>query len=81
MLEKMKGQFMEILNEIGFVGVRNPTDLSVNHNSSKSKSALHALASIFSPADNEKMVRAVLCAGLYPNVAKIIPDMAPPGSK
>ncbi|ELU00030.1 hypothetical protein CAPTEDRAFT_224159, partial [Capitella teleta] len=32
-------------------------------------------------SDNEKLVRAALCAGLYPNVAKIVPDTARPGSK
>ncbi|XP_019627907.1 PREDICTED: ATP-dependent RNA helicase DHX36-like [Branchiostoma belcheri] len=54
MLSNMKLQFAELLQDIGFVQTRNPSNPQCNKNSG-----------------NIRLVKAVICAGLYPNVAKV----------
>ncbi|CAH1239477.1 DHX36 [Branchiostoma lanceolatum] len=54
MLSNMKLQFAELLQDIGFVQARNPSNPQCNKNSG-----------------NIRLVKAVICAGLYPNVAKV----------
>lgn len=80
----MKGQFAEHLLGAGFVSSRSPKDPKSNINSGKAENSVNNLLllsivsvfytffSTFPPLiDNEKIIKAVICAGLYPKVAKI----------
>ena len=71
MLHDMKKQFAGLLHDIGFVHSSDPNESTANMNSGQQQmhhSCLYSLAT-----GNLKLVKAVLCAGLYPNVAKIVP--------
>ncbi|NXE09580.1 DHX36 helicase, partial [Lophotis ruficrista] len=72
MLHNMKGQFAEHLLAAGFVNSRDPKDPKSNTNSGKQT----ALFTLLSSTDNEKLLKAVICAGLYPKVAKIRPSFS-----
>ncbi|NXE23723.1 DHX36 helicase, partial [Ardeotis kori] len=72
MLHNMKGQFAEHLLAAGFVNSRDPKDPKSNTNSGKRT----ALFTLLSSTDNEKLLKAVICAGLYPKVAKIRPSFS-----
>ncbi|NXT42589.1 DHX36 helicase, partial [Pelecanoides urinatrix] len=85
MLHNMKGQFAEHLLAAGFVNSRDPKDPKSNTNSGKQwKEFLIAeiserrsvLFTLLSSTDNEKLLKAVICAGLYPKVAKIRPSFS-----
>ncbi|XP_072015621.1 LOW QUALITY PROTEIN: ATP-dependent DNA/RNA helicase DHX36-like [Amphiura filiformis] len=54
MLDNMKGQFYELLYNIGFLHNKSCKQPQANRNS-----------------ENEQLIKAVLCAGLYPNIAEI----------
>lgn len=83
MLHNMKGQFAEHLLGAGFVSSRSPKDPKSNINSGKAENCnnllLMSIISVFytffstfpTLIDNEKIIKAVICAGLYPKVAKI----------
>ncbi|KFV03270.1 putative ATP-dependent RNA helicase DHX36, partial [Tauraco erythrolophus] len=72
MLHNMKGQFAEHLLAAGFVNSRDPKDPKSNTNSGKQAT----LFTLLSSTDNEKLLKAVICAGLYPKVAKIRPSFS-----
>ncbi|PIK32896.1 putative ATP-dependent RNA helicase DHX36 [Apostichopus japonicus] len=57
MIDNMKGQFCELLHDIGFIQSRSCKDEAANRNS-----------------DNHALIKAALCAGLYPNIAKVLPS-------
>ena len=84
MIKDMKQQFSSLLRDIGFLDSSDPKATSANHNSganfSSPSSWLFAVISVSSLlttttfvsfSENLKLVKAILCAGLYPNVAKI----------
>lgn len=88
MLHNMKGQFAEHLLAAGFVNSRDPKDPKSNTNSGKQWKEMEkfliaeisvcrtALFTLLSSTDNEKLLKAVICAGLYPKVAKIRPSFS-----
>lgn len=71
MLHDMKKQFAGLLNDIGFVHSSDPNEPTANVNSGQHHRFTSCLYSQLT--GNLKLVKAVLCAGLYPNVAKIVP--------
>ncbi|XP_050100342.1 putative ATP-dependent RNA helicase DHX57 [Anopheles aquasalis] len=69
---EMKYQFLELLVSIGFV----PIDLS-GRSRSKRQQAVDDLAALTGAelnvnGDNNRLLAAILCAALYPNVAKVL---------
>ncbi|XP_058058907.1 putative ATP-dependent RNA helicase DHX57 [Anopheles bellator] len=69
---EMKYQFLELLVSIGFV----PLDLSGGRSRAK-RQQLDDLAQLTGPemnvnGDNNRLLAAILCAALYPNVAKVL---------
>ncbi|KAJ8032843.1 ATP-dependent RNA helicase DHX36 [Holothuria leucospilota] len=54
MLDNMKGQFCDLLYDIGFVNSKSCKHEAANRN-----------------ADNHALIKAALCAGLYPNIASV----------
>ncbi|XP_072169908.1 ATP-dependent DNA/RNA helicase DHX36-like [Diadema setosum] len=54
MLDKMKGQYSDLLHELRFISHRSAKHPAANRNS-----------------ENIQLVKAVLCAGLYPKVAHV----------
>ena len=84
MIKDMKQQFSSLLRDIGFLDSSDPKATSANHNSGAnfsspsfwlfaviSVSSLLTTTTFVSFSENLKLVKAILCAGLYPNVAKI----------
>lgn len=84
MIKDMKQQFSGLLREIGFLDSSDPKAAGANHNSgvfTHLTSFLNVSLSftffllcamiVVSFLENLKLVKAILCAGLYPNVASI----------
>eukprot|EP00026_Physarum_polycephalum_P000677 Phypoly_transcript_00678.p1 GENE.Phypoly_transcript_00678~~Phypoly_transcript_00678.p1 ORF type:complete len:1395 (+),score=271.52 Phypoly_transcript_00678:28-4212(+) len=70
----MKRQFVELLSEIGFM----PPHLL---ETSKDKSKNISGGEYFNTnAESIKLIKAVLCAGLYPNVLRVVPSPTPSSS-
>ena len=84
MIRDMKQQFSSLLREIGFLDSADPKAPAANQNSGflivqifswfsaiiLFSSFLRIIA-VYFILENLKLVKAVLCAGLYPNVARI----------
>ena len=89
MMKNMKTQFAEHLCQIGFVSSSNPKDPDANFNSrerSQPVAFLFLFFFIFSPDDsrflcllleNQLLIKAVLCAGFYPNLIYVSHSPAP----
>lgn len=83
MLQNMKGQFAEHLMHAGFVSSPDPKDPKSNVNSGDLRLWLFfffmhftnkSLMEFLPSPDNEKLIKAVIVAGLYPKVATIRPS-------
>lgn len=89
MLHNMKGQFAEHLMRTGFVSSKDPKDPKSNVNSGTHEEKLYAAFQLLKSqrsykmltlflflilSDNEKLIKAVIVAGLYPKVAMIRPS-------
>lgn len=78
----MKGQFADHLMHAGFVSSPDPKDPKSNVNSGEAElgfslfllTNVQWLMELLPPPDNEKLIKAVIVAGLYPKVAMIRPS-------
>jgi len=75
MISQMKHQFVELLASIGFI----PANLKSKDldRAARGKGGADAVAVVTGPAinannDNNRLVSAVLCAALYPNIVKVL---------
>eukprot|EP00090_Calanus_glacialis_P015911 TRINITY_DN25023_c0_g1_i1.p1 TRINITY_DN25023_c0_g1~~TRINITY_DN25023_c0_g1_i1.p1 ORF type:complete len:1347 (-),score=453.74 TRINITY_DN25023_c0_g1_i1:75-3920(-) len=75
MISQMKHQFVELLASIGFIP-NNPKSRDLDR-AARGKGGADAVAVVTGPAinannDNNRLVSAVLCAALYPNIVKVM---------
>merc|ERR1719357_137770 len=75
MISQMKHQFVELLASIGFVP-NSPKSRDLER-AARGKGGADAVAVVTGPAinannDNNRLVSAVLCAALYPNIVKVL---------
>eukprot|EP00092_Neocalanus_flemingeri_P073805 GFUD01091162.1.p1 GENE.GFUD01091162.1~~GFUD01091162.1.p1 ORF type:complete len:1281 (+),score=425.03 GFUD01091162.1:331-4173(+) len=75
MISQMKHQFVELLASIGFVP-NNPKSRDLDR-AARGKGGADSVAVVTGPAinannDNNRVVSAVLCAALYPNIVKVL---------